>query len=112
MTIEDAVVMGRVLSCVHDPAELPGALNIFEAIRVPRTRMIKVQALGNVDLWHLHDGPEQQGRDAAAQAEVTDNDVTSSPYIWSDKQGLQWLFEYDLDQVFEKLRDQLREDSR
>ena len=106
MAVEDAVVLGRVLDCARDASDVPGALEIFEAIRVPRTSAIKRQALRNVDLWHMHDGAQQQERDAGAHAEVTEEVVTHSPYIWSDPEGMKWLFEYDLEDVISRLQNQ------
>lgn len=104
MAVEDAIVLGEISSVIQDPADVPPALKILDAVRVPRTSAIKRQAVRNVELWHLHDGAEQRERDAGAGAEVDGGDVKASPYIWSDPSGMQWLFGYDLEAVFRGLK--------
>ena len=74
MAIEDAAVLGNLLSRVAHPAQLPVLLQAYEDLRLPRTAETQNQSRLNLTIFHLHDGPEQERRDAdmrrAAEVEV------------------------------------------
>ena len=77
--IEDAAVLARLLDR-HGPAEVPAALDAYTRIRPPRAARLQELSLRNATMYHLPDGPEQQGRDElfAAAAQVPDHD----PFEW------------------------------
>ena len=61
-TIEDAVTLAELLVVGHD--DIAGAVELYETLRRPRTRMIqRASWMGNHGL-HLPDGPATAARDA------------------------------------------------
>ncbi|ELU40235.1 salicylate 1-monooxygenase [Rhizoctonia solani AG-1 IA] len=64
MLIEDAVVLGGLLSGVRGPDDLPRLLRAYQALRLPRTAETQKSARLNQFIFHLPDGPEQVARDA------------------------------------------------
>ncbi|KAF8684732.1 hypothetical protein RHS04_01160 [Rhizoctonia solani] len=64
MAIEDAVVLGGLLSGVRGPDDLPRLLRAYQALRLPRTAETQKSARLNQFIFHLPDGPEQVARDA------------------------------------------------
>ena len=63
MAMEDGVSLAVCLSRCSSVADIPHALQSFEAIRKPRTKMLATHAKVNAHLWQLSDGEEQQKRD-------------------------------------------------
>ncbi|RPD58173.1 FAD/NAD(P)-binding domain-containing protein [Lentinus tigrinus ALCF2SS1-7] len=74
MAIEDAAVLGNLLSRLSHPAQLKPLLQAYEDLRLPRTAETQRQSRLNQKIFHLPDGPEQEQRDAemrrAAEAEL------------------------------------------
>lgn len=60
--IEDGAGLARCLAAHIDDPEL--ALDVYQKIRIPRTRRIQELSHARKDINHLPDGPEQQSRDA------------------------------------------------
>ncbi|CAE6429983.1 unnamed protein product [Rhizoctonia solani] len=64
MAIEDAVVLGGLLSGIHKLDDLPRLLRAYQDLRFPRTAESQKSARLNQFIFHLPDGPEQLARDA------------------------------------------------
>ncbi|CAE6338712.1 unnamed protein product [Rhizoctonia solani] len=64
MAIEDAVVLGGLLSGMRRLDELPRLLRAYQTLRLPRTAETQKSARLNQFIFHLPDGPEQVARDA------------------------------------------------
>ncbi|TVY34290.1 FAD-dependent monooxygenase [Lachnellula subtilissima] len=68
-------------------------------LRKSRRETISKAALSLVDLWHLHDGPDQEGRDLMMKQDLTNtagvtSDSKSSFTMMRDK-FVPWMFGYD-----------------
>ena len=94
MATEDGFLLGELISQMQSSSELPDLLHRYEKLRIPRTRLVKHEALRNCELWHLPNGPRQELRDANALQGMTPEG--QSPYIWGDVDGQEWLYGYDL----------------
>jgi salicylate hydroxylase len=62
-SIEDGAALAALLKAMPD--DVPGALQRYEALRKPRATRLQEASAANRVRFHLHDGPEQQKRDAA-----------------------------------------------
>ena len=65
-SIEDGAALASLLKAM--PGDVPGALLRYEAVRKPRATRLQEASAANRVRFHLHDGPEQQARDAAMAA--------------------------------------------
>lgn len=63
MAVEDAAVLGNLLSRLSHPAELTPLLRGYEVLRHHRTSETQKQSRLNQHIFHLPDGPAQQERD-------------------------------------------------
>jgi salicylate hydroxylase len=102
MALEDAAVLGRLLS--HYPinnhprtrslpfktAFLQHALDVYQAIRGPRTEKVVQRATTQQYLYHLPDGPEQIERDRKMREQEE-----GEALAWRDKGFAPWLLGYD-----------------
>lgn len=61
--LEDAAVLGGVLSRVTHAAQIPLATQLYESIRQRRTQKLHEITFQQGEEFHLHDGPEQEQRD-------------------------------------------------
>ena len=95
MATEDAFLLGQVLSQVgSSTTDLSHALRLHQDIRLPRTKLVRNEALRNCALWHLHDGEVQIRRDEEALRGF--HSCGDSPYIWGDYDGQAWLYGYNV----------------
>jgi salicylate hydroxylase len=62
--IEDAMALAACLAAVG-PAQVPHALQRYEALRAPRAALVQQRSRDNTRTLHLTDGPGQARRDAA-----------------------------------------------
>ena len=111
MSIEDGACLAECLGRVSTPAEIPRYLEAFETLRKPRAERIQLGSVSNGELWHLHDGPEQELRDRALSKdeflESPTGDLesdTRNPNPWSNKDFQPWLFGHD---IFNEAREAL-----
>ena len=65
-SIEDGATLASILTAM--PGDVPGALACYEALRKPRATRLQEASAANRVRFHLHDGPEQQKRDATMAA--------------------------------------------
>ncbi|OJT05234.1 3-hydroxybenzoate 6-hydroxylase 1 [Trametes pubescens] len=116
MAIEDAAVLGNLLSRLTDPAQLKTLIQAYEDLRLPRTAETQRQSRLNQKIFHLPDGPEQEKRDAgmrqAMEAELRkmqggangapEDALEGSPNQWADPKKNAAQFAYDADAVVER----------
>jgi salicylate hydroxylase len=72
--IEDGAVLAGCLQCVPS-VNVSDALKRYEAIRKPRASEVQALARRNSQIFHLHDGPEQQERDSRMAAHADGRDA-------------------------------------
>ncbi|RDX43059.1 FAD/NAD(P)-binding domain-containing protein [Lentinus brumalis] len=115
MAIEDAAVLGNLLSRLSHPAQLKPLLQAYEDLRLPRTAETQRQSRLNQKIFHLPDGPEQEQRDAdmrkATEAELrrwregkraADDKLAGSANQWADEDKNLAQFAYDADEAAER----------
>src|SRR5882762_2074428 len=61
--VEDGAVLGALFEKVQEKSQLPDLLVIYEAIRKARTTQVVKGSTSLRDIFHMHDGPQQQERD-------------------------------------------------
>ena len=105
MALEDAALIGALLENVCTPSQLPFALERYQTVRVPRTEVVRMEAIRNNELWHLPDGRKQQRRDRNALGTSHDGCVEGSPYIFSHPVGQSWLYNYDVEEAMKGAQD-------
>lgn len=64
MAIEDAAVLGSLLSHLSNPKQLHPLLLAYQSLRLQRTADTQMSARLNQRIFHYEDGPEQEARDA------------------------------------------------
>lgn len=64
MAIEDAAVLGTLLSHINSKAQLPQFVKAYEDLRIPRASAMQNASRLNQHYVHMEDGPEQEKRDA------------------------------------------------
>lgn len=67
MAIEDAAVIGNLLSRICDISQLGPLLKAYQDLRLPRTAIAQALSRGTQRVFHLPDGPEQKERDEKAK---------------------------------------------
>lgn len=72
--LEDAGVLGGVLSKVTQPEHLTHATRLYESIRQQRTQMLHQITFQQGEELHLPDGPEQEKRDELFATSFKPND--------------------------------------
>jgi len=65
-SIEDGATLATLLGA--EPGDIPAALRRYETLRKPRATRLQEASAANRVRFHLHDGPDQQKRDAAMAA--------------------------------------------
>ena len=81
--IEDGAALTACLQKHGD--DVIAALELYQAVRIPRSARCQAQSRDNMTRFHLPDGPEQQERDAKMATGTTD---------WA-QQAIAWLYEHD-----------------
>lgn len=116
MAIEDAAVLGNLLSRLTDTAQLKTLIQAYEDLRLPRTAETQRQSRLNQKIFHLPDGPEQEKRDVgmrqAMEAELrkmqgsangtSEDALEGSPNQWADPKKNAAQFAYDADAAVER----------
>ena len=105
--IEDAAVLDACLSKVRSKSDIRQLVEAYQTLRKPRAERIQEVARGNMGLYGLEDGPEQEERDARlgmslAQSDPRDHMVDARQRPKPDasaKYGSpefnEWLYGYD-----------------
>ena len=112
MAVEDAAVLGNLLSRISHISQLGALLKAYQGLRLPRTAMIQESSRLNQHIFHLPDGPEQRERDenmrkamALELAEKTtelQRESAGNHNQWADKTKSNVLFGYDADAEVDK----------
>ncbi|KAF9490643.1 FAD/NAD(P)-binding domain-containing protein [Pleurotus eryngii] len=115
MAVEDAAVLGNLLSRLTSRGQLTPLLYAYQSLRYPRATTTQAAARGNQNVFHLEDGPAQEARDAsmntamdlalrAAAGEVLDDscETAGNSNIWADRQKNRDQFGYDADEEVER----------
>ncbi|KZT51075.1 FAD/NAD(P)-binding domain-containing protein [Calocera cornea HHB12733] len=101
MAVEDAAVLGSLLSHISSPAQIPFFLRAYQDLRHARCTDTQAQARLNQLIFHLPDGPEQQARDEdmrrAMEAELGGQalEAEGNQNQWADKKKSKKQFGYD-----------------
>jgi len=112
MAIEDAAVLGNLLSRISHISQLEPLLKAYQDLRLPRTAIVQESSRLNQRIFHLPDGPEQRERDenmrkamalelAGKTAELQRESVGNQNQ-WADKSKSDSLFGYDADAEVDK----------
>ena len=112
MAIEDAAVLGNLLSHITHKSQLPKLLKAYQELRHPRATDNHLGSRFNQTLYHLPDGPEQEARDARlksameaglkmAKGEKISEDDPGFRILKDEKQRSQLAFGYDADRDVE-----------
>ncbi|KAJ8521819.1 hypothetical protein ONZ45_g1524 [Pleurotus djamor] len=115
MAVEDAAVLGNLLSRITHKSQLASLLYAYQSLRYPRATVTQLAARTNQHVFHLEDGPAQEARDASmtaamelelrgdVQGSSDDNDPTSgNSNVWADRQKSREQFGYDADEEVEQ----------
>lgn len=102
MAIEDAAALATTLQDARGQKDLNRVFRVFEEVRSERTSQMQQASFINAQLLHFADGPEQQARDAAMEAEVLGLHFETSSNQWSDPVTQQWAYGYDAVSVIQQ----------
>ena len=91
--VEDAAVLGVVLSKLERKEDINKALRVYQAIRKPRADWAVLTAAANGKGLHLSQGKEQEARDAAFRAAKTTGGANPDKQI--DKEVQKILYGHD-----------------
>ena len=106
MAIEDAAVLGNLLSRITHISQLEPLLKVYQDLRLPRTAIAQEASRANQRVFHLPDGPEQKARDERMRSNLSQGDShnTAEPKRQQDggrnpedKASNDALFSYDAD---------------
>ncbi|KAJ7094215.1 hypothetical protein C8R44DRAFT_952015 [Mycena epipterygia] len=105
MAVEDAAVLGTLLSRIPHRDELGVLLRAYQEIRYARTKETQLAARANHDIFHLPDGPAQRARDDSMRTAMAEalarergeasGDAEGSANVWADRKKSQKQFGYD-----------------
>jgi len=100
MAVEDAAVLGDLLSRVSSLTQLPTLLRAYQDLRLPRTTATQASSRLAQKILHFPDGPEQRERDeamrAAMAAELEGKPIPDgNPNQWADRTKSCRQFDYD-----------------
>lgn len=115
MAVEDAAVLGNLLSRISSPNELTPLLRAYQFIRHGRASATQMDSRMNQHIFHLPDGPQQEARDASMRAAMeearkearlgADEDAdgcVGSANLWGDRNRNMLAFDYDADKAVEE----------
>jgi salicylate hydroxylase len=112
MAVEDAAVLGNLLSRISHISQLGPLLKAYQDLRLPRTADVQESSRLNQTIFHLPDGPEQRDRDEsmrrAMALELAGNtaelqrESAGNHNQWADRTKSNILFGYDADAEVDK----------
>ncbi|KAH6897959.1 hypothetical protein BKA70DRAFT_746197 [Coprinopsis sp. MPI-PUGE-AT-0042] len=112
MALEDAAVLGNLLSRITSLSELPVLLHAYQTIRHGRASATQYSSRESREVLHLPDGPAQEARDAAmratmdaalkaAKGESLEN-CEGGPTLRAERDASMVQYGYDADEEVEK----------
>ena len=104
MAVEDAATLAEILEVYPRKDSLREALDLYQKLRIPRTKAVQEASDLHGFILHYPDGTLQEARDAAMKAEVRGAHFVESPNQWSDPATQQFAYSYDaVEKVYEAL---------
>ncbi|EJD00658.1 FAD/NAD-binding domain-containing protein [Fomitiporia mediterranea MF3/22] len=104
MAVEDAAVLGNLLSHLTSPNQLPYFLSTYQLLRAERAWAAQLGSRAMQGPFHIHDGPEQEERDKGMQKRMNeewgvdeDGDVKDEGREGKVKVKYEMMFGYDPD---------------
>ena len=105
ISVEDGGVLGGLLGKIRSKNDISRVLALYEQLRRPRTSAVVLGSTKQRNIFHMHDGPEQEERDRVM---LTQNPPKPGhPNQWADPVMQEFLFGYDADEEVEKAWDSL-----
>ncbi|KAJ7632133.1 hypothetical protein FB45DRAFT_977986 [Roridomyces roridus] len=101
MAVEDAAVLGILLSRITSRTQLLPLLHGYQRLRHNRTAETQRAAFANHNTFHLEDGPRQEERDRSMRLAMElassqeERENVGNANIWADKRKSQTQFGYD-----------------
>ncbi|KAH6897960.1 hypothetical protein BKA70DRAFT_1528082 [Coprinopsis sp. MPI-PUGE-AT-0042] len=112
MALEDAAVIGNLLSRITSLSELPALLRAYQTIRHGRASSTQYSSRENREIFHLPDGPAQEARDAAMRATMeaalkeakgeSFEDCKGAATLRAERDASMVQYGYDADEEVEK----------
>lgn len=96
MAVEDAAALAECLKAYPSKEKLRSAIDVYERLRIPRTRNVHEASVLHGYTFHYPDGPLQQARDAAMRPEVDGEHFIDSPNQFSDPTTQLYCYMYDV----------------
>lgn len=90
--LEDAAVLSGLLARIEDKSQIHDVLKITENLRKWRSTQVVQGSTNCRDIFHLHDGEEQEARDAELSLP---SPRLGCPNRWADPTFRDFLFGYD-----------------
>jgi len=95
-SMEDGAFLGRCLGqVVAGRLSVADAIALYEKGRMPKASYEQQVSYLNGWLWHLPDGPAQQGRDEAMEVELKGEIPMRSPNLYGDPRTVLECYSYD-----------------
>ena len=105
MAVEDAATLAECLKHFPTKEKLRSALDLYESLRVPRTKAVHEASVLHGYTIHLADGALQEARDAAMRPEVEGKHFVDTPNQWSDPLTQHFCYGYEpIDEVYKLLQ--------
>jgi salicylate hydroxylase len=95
--VEDAAVLGIVLSKITSKDQIPLALKAYELARKDRAEKVQSTAGHTRTILHMADGEEQLKRDQAFANVAYGGE---NPDLWGDPLAQKFLWSFDVEQDF------------
>lgn len=95
--VEDAAVLGIVLSKISSKDEIPTALKAYELARKERAERVQNTAGNTRTVLHMEDGEEQLKRDQAFANVALGGE---NPDPWGDPAAQKFLWSFDVERDF------------
>jgi salicylate hydroxylase len=95
--VEDAAVLGLVLSKIQSKDEIPTALKAYELARKERAEKVQNTAGHTRTILHMLDGPDQLKRDTAFANVALGGE---NPDPWGDPAAQRFLWSFDVEEDF------------
>jgi len=105
MAIEDAALLGNLLSHLSHPSQLHPLLLAYQHLRLGRVTATQQSSRLNRHIFHLKDGKEQQERDTKMRQAIDDasaDEGIGGPNQWADRVKNLEQFGYDPDEAAER----------
>ncbi|KAK4947785.1 hypothetical protein LTR10_013293 [Elasticomyces elasticus] len=94
-SLEDAGVLGGLLSHVKSKEQLRWAITLYERVRKSRSEKIVRETFRQRDAFHMPDGEEQEVRDSLFASQLGKSISCNFPSRWTCPEVQPWLYGYD-----------------